>query len=115
MDLLIGLLHHLEIQLEGGLPVQANQVTLTAQMAVRVSRGGVGVGEQVAQQGNGVAQGRARSVGLTVGPQQSSQIAAGMHAAFNCQVEQQSLRLAQGKREAAFVMKHFWRSEYCQM
>jgi len=34
-----------------------------------------------------------------------------MHAAFDRQVEQQGLRLAQGKGETASVMKHFGRAE----
>src|SRR5438876_11498434 len=66
-------------------------------MAVR-SRG---IGEQAAQQRDGVAQGLTRISRLAVGPQQSSELAAGMHAPFDRQVEQQSLRLAQGKGEAA--------------
>jgi len=52
--------------------------------------------------------------GLTVRPEQGGQFAAGMHAAFDRQVEQQGLRLAQGKREAAAVMKHFGRPEHGQ-
>jgi hypothetical protein len=35
-----------------------------------------------------------------------------MQAPFDRQVEQQGLRLAQGKREAAAIMKHFGRAEY---
>jgi len=37
-----------------------------------------------------------------------------MHAAFDRQVEQQGLRLMQGKAEAAAVMKHFGRAEHAQ-
>ena len=36
--LLIGLLHYLEVQFEGSLPVEAEQVTLADQMSVRGSR-----------------------------------------------------------------------------
>ncbi len=72
------------------------------------------IGEQAAQQRQGIAQGRASSVGLTVGPQKGRQLAAGMQASFDRQVEQQSLRLAQGKGEAAFIMKHFRSAEYGQ-
>ncbi len=72
------------------------------------------VGEQTAQQHQGVAQGGAGIVGLTVGPQEGRQFAAGVHAPFDCQVEQQGLGLAQGKGEAAFVMHHFGRAEYGQ-
>ncbi len=71
LGLVIGLLHHLQVQLARGVLVQAEQVTLTVQMAVR-GRGGVGVGEQRAQQGKGVAQGRAPILRRTVGPQQGS-------------------------------------------
>ncbi len=35
LSLFPGLLHHVEIQFQGSLRVQAEQVTLTAQMAVR--------------------------------------------------------------------------------
>jgi hypothetical protein len=37
-----------------------------------------------------------------------------MHASFDRQVEQQGLRLAQGKAEADFVVKHFGWAEYGQ-
>ncbi len=109
----VGLLHHVEVQLAGGVPVQADQVTLMAQMAVR-GRGGVGVVEQAAQQHKGVAQGGARRGGRTIGPEEGRQFAARVHAPFDCQVEQQGLGLAQGKGEAAFVMHHFGRAEYGQ-
>jgi len=33
-------------------------------------------------------------------------------AAFDRQIEQQGLRLAQGKAQAALVMKHFGRTEH---
>ncbi len=113
LGLVVGLLHHVEIQLEGSLRVQAEQVTLMAQMAVRGSRG-LGVVEQAAQQQKGVAQGGARSGGLTIGPEEGRQFAAGVHAPFDCQVEQQGLCLAQGKGEAAAVMKRFRRAEHGQ-
>ena len=90
--------------------VQAKQLMLTEQVGVLGSRG-VGVGEQAAQQRNGVAQGCARIVGLTIGPQEGGQLAARMHAAFDRQVDQQGLCLAQGKGETASVMKHFGRAE----
>jgi hypothetical protein len=51
-------------------------------------------------------------MGLTVGPQEGSQFAAGMQAPFDREVEQQSQCLAQGKREATFVMNHFWSAEH---
>ena len=69
---------------------------LTEQMAV-LGRRGVGVSEQAAQQGKGVAQRLASDIGLTVGPQERSQFAAGMHAPFDRQVEQQGLALRKGK------------------
>ena len=53
-------------------------------------------------------------MGLTVRPQQGGQFATRMHAAFDCQVEQQGQRLAQGKGEATAVMKHFWWAEHGQ-
>ncbi len=109
-----GLVHHRQVQLERCLRVQADELTLTEQVGV-LSRSGVGVGEQAAQQGKGVAQGRARSMGLAVRPQQGGQFATGMHAAFDRQVDQQAQRLAQGKAEAAAVMKHFGWAEHGQM
>ena len=63
--LLVGLLHHIQVQFEGGMRVQAEQVLFSKQMAVR-SRG---IGEQAAQQRDGVAQGLARIGRLAVGPQ----------------------------------------------
>ncbi|MFL5592347.1 MAG: hypothetical protein ACJ8DI_32515 [Ktedonobacteraceae bacterium] len=107
-------MYHLQIQLDGRLRVQAEQVTRTQQMAVRGSRG-VGVGEQRAQQGQGVAQGGARSGGRTVGPEEGRQFAAGVQAPFDRQVEQQGLCLVQGKGEAAAFMHHFGRAEHGQM
>jgi hypothetical protein len=38
-----------------------------------------------------------------------------MHPSFDSQIQEQSLRLAQGKSEAFLLMKHFWRAKYCQM
>ncbi|HEX6551157.1 MAG TPA: hypothetical protein VF026_00220, partial [Ktedonobacteraceae bacterium] len=111
LDLAVGVLHHGEVQLEGGLRVQAKQFRRREQMG-EPSRRGVGVSEQGAQQRQGVAQGRASIMGLTVGPQQGGELDAGMHAAFDGQVEQQGLRLAQGKREAAVVMKDFGSAEH---
>jgi hypothetical protein len=113
LGLVIGLLHHLQVQRQRGLRIQAQQLLFTEQMAVRRSRR-IEIGEQAAQQRQGVAQGLASIMGLTVGPQQSRQFAAGMQAAFNCHVEQQGLRLAQGKGEAAAVMIHFGRAEHGQ-
>ena len=69
--LLVGLLHHVQVQFEGGMQVQAEQVTFTAQMAVPGKRGFV-IAEQAAQQRQGVAQGRTSIVGFAVGPQESS-------------------------------------------
>jgi hypothetical protein len=37
-----------------------------------------------------------------------------MHAAFDRQVEQQGLGLAQGEGETAAVTKYFWWAEYGQ-
>jgi len=68
----------------------------------------------VAQQCNGVAQGSASFVGLTIVPEERIQGAPGMHAPFDCQVEQQGLRFAQGKRKAASAMKHFGSAEHGQ-
>ncbi len=82
-------------------------------MAVRGSSG-VGVGEQSAQQGKGIAQGRSCSVGLTIGPQEGRQLAAGVHAPFDRQIEQQSLGFAQGKREAATIIQNFGGAEHGQ-
>jgi len=109
----IGLLHDVEVQFKGGMRVQAEEILLTEQMAVRGSRGVRG-GEQAAQQRQGVAQGGARSMGLTVRPQQGREFAARVHTPFDRQVEQQGLRLAQGKREAAAVMIHFGRAEHVE-
>ncbi len=77
-------------------------------------RRGVRVGEQAAQQRNSVAQGSACIVGLTVRPQERGELATGMQTSFDRQVEQQSLRLAQGEGEAAFVVKDFWWAEHGQ-
>ncbi len=107
----VGLLHHHQVQLERHLRVQTDQISLTEQMGV-LSRSGVGVGEQAAQQPKGIAQGPARIRRIAVGPQQGGELAAGMHAPFDRQVEQQGLRLAQGKREAAAVMIHFGWAEH---
>jgi hypothetical protein len=107
----VGLLHQRQVQLQRRLRVQTDQLPLTEQMGV-LGRSGVGVGEQAAQQPNGIAQGPARIGGLTVRPEEGGQFAAGMHAAFDRQVEQQRLCLAQGKAEAAAVMKDFRRAEY---
>ena len=109
----VGLLHHRQVQLEGSPWVQAELVTFTDQMAVH-GRGSVGVGEQCAQQGNRVAQGRATIVGRTVGPQEGRQLAAGVRAPFDRQVEQQGLGLAQGKGEAGAVVHHFGWAEHGQ-
>src|SRR5258707_15719899 len=84
--------------------VQAKHLMLNEQMAV-LGRRSVGVSEQAPQQRKGGAQTRTSSVGLTIGPKEGSQLAAGMHAAFDRQVEQQGLRLAQGKGEAVAGMK----------
>jgi hypothetical protein len=111
LGLPVGVLHDVQVQLEGSLRVQAEQMLFSKQMAVRRSRR-IEIGEQVAQQGQGVAQGLARIVGLTVGPQQGRQFAAGVHAPFDRQVEQQSLCLAQGKHEATAVMHLFGRAEH---
>ncbi len=86
---------------------------LNEQVAV-LGRRGVGIGEQAAQQGKGVAQVLARIGGLTVGPQQRRQLAPRMQAPLHRQVEQQGLRLAQGKGEAAAVMHHFRWAEHGQ-
>jgi len=108
----ISLLHHLQVQRERRLRVQAEEILFGEQMAGR-SRG-VGIGQQAAQQRDGIAQGLARLSWLAVGPQQSSELAARMHAPFDGQVEQQGLRLAQGKGEAAPFMKDFGRAEHVQ-
>ena len=113
LGLVPGLLHHIEIQLQRGMRIQAKQLMFTEQMTVRRSRR-IKIGEQAAQQRQGVAQGRARTLGLTVGPQQGGQFATGMQAAFDRQVEQQGLRLAQGKAQAPAVMIHFGWAEHVQ-
>jgi hypothetical protein len=77
-------------------------------------RRGLWIAEQVTQQRNGVTQGGASFVRLTVGPQERVQLAPVMHAPLDRQVEQQGLRFAQGKGEAAAVMKDFGRAEYVQ-
>src|SRR5947207_15181870 len=56
---------------------------------------------------NGVEQGSANFVGLTIGPEERIQVAPGMHAAFDCQVKQQGLRFAQGKRKADRLLYRF--------
>src|SRR5260370_27151166 len=66
LDCFPGLLHYLQVQLQWGLRVQAEQLMLTEQMAVL----GSSVVEQAAQQRKGVAQGGARIVEFAIGPQQ---------------------------------------------
>src|SRR5205085_8769023 len=88
LGLVIGLLHDIEVQFKRGLRVQAEAILFGKQMAVRGSRG-VGGSEQAAQQRQGVAQGGACSVGLTVRPQQGRQFAARVQTPFDRQVEQQ--------------------------
>ena len=86
LGLLPGLLHHIEIQLQRGMRIQAKELMFTEQMTVRRSRG-IGTREQVTQQCQGIAQ-AFESIGrLTVGPEQGGQLAAGMHAAFDRQVK----------------------------
>jgi hypothetical protein len=106
-----GALHHVEVPFQRRLRVQAQQLRLQEQVAVSGRRG---VGQQAAQEGQGVAQGIARSGGLAVGPEQGGQLTAGVHASFDRQVEQQGFGLAQGKAQAALVMEHFWRAEHGQ-
>ena len=72
------------------------------------------VGQQAAQESQGVAQGIACNRGFTVGPQQGGQLTAGVHASFDSQIEQQGFSLAQGKAQAALVMKDFGRTEHGQ-
>ena len=103
-------LHEVQIQLQGGVRVQPEQFARTLQMAV-LRRGRV-VLEQIAQQAQSIAQGLARIGRLAVGPQQSRQLGARVQAPFDRQIEQQGLRLAQGKAEAAAVMNHFGRAEH---
>jgi len=96
LGLPVGLLHDVQVQFKGGMRVQAEQILFSKQMAVR-GRGGVEGGEQAAQHHESIAQGGACTVGCTVGPQEGRQFAAGVHAPFDRQVEQQGLCLAQGK------------------
>ena len=77
-------------------------------------RRGLWIAEQATQQRNGVPQGGAGFVRLTVGPQECVQLAPLMHAPLDRQVEQQGLRFAQGKGEAVTIMKDFGRAEYVQ-
>src|SRR5258708_9903239 len=72
-----------------------------------VGRRGLWIAEQATQQRNGVTQGSASFVRLTVRPQERVQLAPLMHAPLNRQVEQQGLRFAQGKGEAGGGMKDF--------
>jgi hypothetical protein len=111
LGLVPGALHHVQVQVAGSPRVQAEQLTLTEQMAVLGWRSGRH-GEQVTQQGKGVAQGLTSDLGLTVRPQERGQFAARLHAPLDRQVEQQGLRLAQGKGEAASIMYHFRRSQH---
>jgi hypothetical protein len=111
-----GLLHHIQVELEWGVWIQAKQVVRAEQMRMVGGRGrGRRVVEQVAQEGYGVAQRGARFVWLTVWPEEGIQLAPLMQAPFDGQVEQQRLRFAQGKAEAAAVMKHFGSPEHRQM
>ena len=111
-DLLVHLLHHVQVQFEGGLWVQAEQVALTEeQMAVLGSRG-LGGDEESAQGDERVAQGDAPLWWPAVWPQEGGQLAAGVYTTFDRQVEQQGLGLAQGKGEAAAVMKYLWWAEH---
>jgi hypothetical protein len=87
LGLLVGLLHDVQVQFKGDMRVQAEQILFSKQMAVR-GRGGVGVGEQAAQQHESIAQGGAGSAGLTIGPQEGRQFAAGVHTPFDRQIEQ---------------------------
>src|SRR5260221_41374 len=93
--------------------IQAEQVARTLQIAVLGSRG-VRVDEESAQGYKSGAQGGAPLLGPTVRPQEGGQLAAGVHAAFDRQVEQQGLGLAQGKGEAAAITKYFWWAEHGQ-
>jgi hypothetical protein len=95
--------------------IQAEQVMRADQMRMVGGRGrGCRVVEQVAQERYGVAQSGTRLVGLAVGPEEGIQLAPLMQATFDGQVEQQRLRFAQGKAEAAAVMKHFGSAEHRQ-
>jgi len=67
LGLLPGPLHHVQVQIQRSLRIQAEKLMLSEQMAVL---GRSGVGEQAAQQRNGVAQSRARIVGITIRPKE---------------------------------------------
>ncbi len=79
-----------------------------------VGRRGIWIAEQATQQRNGVTQGGASFVRLTVRPQECVQLAPLMHTPLDRQVEQQGLRFAQGKGEAVAVMKGFGRAKHVQ-
>src|SRR5260221_5847346 len=111
--LVVRLVQHVQIQFQWSLWIQAKQVARTLQMAVLGSRG-VRVDEESAQGYKSAAQGGAPLLGPTVRPQEGGQLAAGVHAAFDRQVEQQGLGLAQGKGEAAAITKYFWWAEHGQ-
>src|SRR5258708_35178805 len=79
-----------------------------------VGRRGLWIAEQATQQRNGVPQGGASFVRLTVGPQERVQLAPLMHAPLDRQVEQQGLRFAQGKGEAVVATKNIGGAEHRQ-
>src|SRR6266700_904585 len=105
LRLLPGVLHHVQ--------TQAECILLTEQMA-GLGSGGVEGDEESAQRHEGVAQGGASRLGPAVGPQEGGQLAAGVHTAFNRQVKQQGLRLAQVKGEASAIKKYLWWAEHGQ-
>jgi hypothetical protein len=109
LGLFEGQLHHVEVPFQRSLRVQTEQLLFSKQMGRRV-----GVVEQAAQQGQGVAQGGSCLMGSTIRPQQGSELAPWVHAPFDRQIEQQGLRLAQGKAEAVAVVKDFWWAEHGQ-
>ncbi len=75
---------------------------------------GIEVGQQRAQQGKGVAQGRTGIVGRTVGPQEGGKLAAGMYALLDRQVEQQGRALRKAKVRRLLSCTTFGRAQHSQ-
>jgi hypothetical protein len=103
LGLFVGLLHHVGVQDE--------QLTLTAQ-----SRWVCGAGEASASRLRSSKMALRKVVrasgGSLSGHKNTASLLRGCIPPFDCQVEQQGLRLAQGKREAAAVMKYFGIARY---
>src|SRR5260370_42499796 len=113
LRLLPSVLHHVQIQGQWSSGVHAEGILLTEQMA-GLRSGGVAGDEESAQRHEGGAQGGASRLAPAVGPQEGGQLAAGVHTAFNRQVKQQGLRLAQVQGAASAIKKYLWSAGHVQ-